>query len=122
MEPSTNQSTHLSFQLYPEYLRVKLSGEFPARIDVFEAIRDQAQERGRSRIFVDLLEVDIPPSNLDRFWAGKTLADVFQHRFKIVALARQDEINRTGENAAVNRGARFLVTADEEEALRWLLD
>ena len=120
MELSTNQSTHISFELYPSYLRAKLSGEFPDRTDVFETIRDEAQARERPRIIVDLLEIDIPVSNLDRFWAGKTLADVFQYPFKIAALVRQDQINYAAENAAVNRGARLLVTADEDEALRWL--
>jgi len=51
----------------------------------------------------------------------QTVAEIFEHRFKIAALVREDQINRSGENAAVNRGARLFVTADEESALRWLI-
>jgi len=114
-------SSHVSYEIYPQYLRAKLLGVFPPHVEVFETIRDQARKCDRSRIVFDLLDVDLPVSDLYRFWAGKTVADVFEHRFKIAALVREDQINRSGENAAVNRGARLFVTADEESALRWLI-
>jgi len=74
------------------------------------------------QILVNGLELAHPRTELDRFWLGKNIADVFEHRFKIAALVQTELITNATENTAVNRVARFFVTDDEELALRWLVE
>jgi hypothetical protein len=115
-------NTELSFQVYPDYLHVTLSGPYPVEREILETIREEAQRVSRDHILVNGLELAHPRTDLDRFLLGKNIADVFAHRFKIAALVQTELITNATENTAVNRGARLFVTDDEELALRWLVE
>ena len=55
------------------------------------------------------------------FSAGERIAQVFGSHIKAVVVNRPERIMKLGELAAINRGARFLVTDSETEAMDWLL-
>jgi hypothetical protein len=113
-------NTEFSFLVQSDYLHVTLSGPYPVEREILEVIRDHAEKVARAHILVDGLGLADPRTDLDRFWLGKTVADVFGHRYKIAALVRKELITHATENTAVNRGARMFVTDDERLALSWL--
>jgi len=115
-------NTEISFQVYADYLQVTLTGAYPVERELLETLRDEAQRVNRENILVNAFGLASPRTEIDRFWLGKTIADVFTHRFKIAALVRHEFISSAAENTAVNRGARFFVTSDEKTALRWLIE
>jgi hypothetical protein len=86
------------------------------------AIRDAATKAGMSRILVDAVAVAAPSQPLDRFWFGSAVAELFHGgAFKVALLVSPEPPDKLGENTAVNRGARLLVTGKQEAALAWLM-
>lgn len=73
-----------------------------------------------TRILADIRGIQADISIPDRFLLGVEMAELFGRRIKLAILAPSEIIDRVGENAAVNRGGRVLVTDDLETALTWL--
>ena len=116
--------TQLSPRLDAGYLRVTCRGDFPAQpyLAMLLAVRDEASRAAVSRIFVDAFAVAPPLREFDRFWFGSAIAEVFHAGdFKVALRVVGERIDKLGENTAVNRGARLLVTGDERAALAWLM-
>ena len=117
-------NNELSFQIPTGYLRATVGGGFPSTTfrEILTAIRDEARRSEHSRILIDAFALPAPPADMDRFWIGEALAQIFGGGdFKITILYPSELINKFAENTAVNRGARLLVIGDEEAALRWLI-
>ena len=85
-----------------------------------ELIRRETDLAGVDRALADLRNVDGPVPGLDRFFAGKHVATVLGARVRLAVIARPEMIDKLGENTAVNRGARILVSGTEAEALAFL--
>jgi hypothetical protein len=105
------------------YLLVKVlpPWTFNAAKRVIDGAKETAIAQGHTRILFDLtawIEVD---TGMTRFLSGEYLARQFSPRFKMAAFAAPEMIDGFGENAAVNRGARFLIFGDERAAIAWLL-
>ena len=83
-------------------------------------VRDEANRRGLTRLFLDMREMLPPDGEMTRYYTGIYIATVWCPPFKVVALAKPEMINKFGENVAVNRGANFAVFSDEKTALEWL--
>jgi hypothetical protein len=91
--------------------------------DVFamiETIRRETEWNRLGAAFADLRAMDGPIPDLDRFFAGERVAIVLGARVRLAVVARAEMINKLGEDTAVNRGARILVTPDEAQALAFL--
>jgi hypothetical protein len=91
--------------------------------DIFALIarvREEADAAGLDVALVDLLDVPGPIPQMERFFAGKRVAEVLKHRIRLAVVARAEYINKFGENTAVNRGARMAVLSSQEHALAWL--
>ena len=71
---------------------------------------------------MDILQLSIPRAELDRFFAGQHIAEVWRPPLKVAAVMLPEGITRFAENTAVNRGANFIVMADAAEAVEWLLE
>jgi hypothetical protein len=111
-----------TFERRAGYLRVKASGEFPT-LNLREGVTSilkQAVKSGYTRVLIDAYDVSAPKSDIDRFDAGTTMAELFRGRLKVAILYPPELINKLAEDAAVNRGADVLVVHDEKVALRWL--
>ncbi|GAB4345077.1 MAG: hypothetical protein Fur0042_09420 [Cyanophyceae cyanobacterium] len=94
---------------------------FNAAKQVIDGAKEAAIAQGHDYILFDLtawIEVD---TGMTRFRSGEYLARQFTPRFKLAAFALPEMIDSFGENAAVNRGARFRIFATEQEAIAWLL-
>jgi len=113
----------IAFFNHPGYLRVTCTGEFPAETyrEFLTAIRYEAHKSGHSRILIDAFALSAPATDMDRFWVGADIADIFGAQFKIAVLFKTELISRFTESAAVNRGARMKVLGDEGAALQWLM-
>jgi hypothetical protein len=57
----------------------------------------------------------------DRYVAGLEIARTMPGWPRVAVLARPENINKFGENVAVNWGADLLVTHDRDEAVSFLL-
>jgi len=117
-------SFDVTVSLHPDYIRVKSTGEFsvPALLEFIERVKSEAVAARRNRILVDSREITGDMSDTDRFLGGKRTAEVFGSQFKVAALFAAEKITKMGELAAVNRGAKLLITHSEDEALDWLLE
>jgi len=108
-------------ETYDRYLKVTVTGQWQLDdvLELIQVIKAEAERAGRERVLVDLRGVDGRPSQMDRFFAGKQVAEDLG-KFRIAVVSRPEYINKFAENTAVNRGARFAVMPSEEEAINWL--
>lgn len=88
---------------------------------VIDQIKQAAERQHCSRVLVDLRPLGPPLTGLDQFQSGRYLAEIFGGQVRVAALAGAKDINRFGENVAVNRGADFSMFSEPEPALSWLL-
>ena len=112
------------YQIHPTHLYVKVSGQWTAKDmkQTIDQIRNEADRQGSNRLLFDMQELPRPASEMTRFWSGDYLAKVLPPPFKVAAFANSVDINKFGENTAVNRQAWFRIFNEEQPALRWLLD
>lgn len=94
--------------------------EFSELFGFLDRVKARAEEAGRTHVLIDSRRLEGQMTEADRFAGGQKIAEVFGSRFKVALLMPADGITKLGELAAVNRGARFLVSASEEDALNWL--
>ena len=113
----------IAFLNHPGYLRVTCKGEFPAETyrEFLTAIRYEAHKSGHSRILIDAFALSAPATDMEKFWVGAAIAEIFGAQFRIAVLFKPELINRFTESSAVNRGARMVVMGEEEPALQWLM-
>ncbi len=78
------------------------------------------QQNGLTKIAADIRRLERHIPILDKYELGVHIAQTLGHRIKLAILAPGQMIDKVGENAAVNRGGRVLVTEDAGEAARWL--
>ena len=102
---------------------MQVLGEWEANpaIHALGRIRDTAAANQLTRILIDCAGLSPPRTETDRFYTGEAIARVLKYPYRSVAILPATMINKLAENVAVNRGARFFVTHDEEAALQWLL-
>ena len=108
----------------PDYLMVTATGEysFERLWDFISTVKAEADKVSMDRVLIDCRSVRGEMCELERFDAGKRIAEVFGFGLKAVLMMESHKITKLGELAAVNRGARLLVTSSETEAIQWLLD
>ena len=113
-----------TFTTLPEYLRVDVSGEFsiPNLFGLIETVMREAVAAERKLVLVDARNISGELNEADRFLGGQRSAEVFGSRIKSALLMPADKITKMAELAAGNRGAKLLVTADEDEAVKWLME
>jgi hypothetical protein len=85
-------------------------------------MRDMATQLSHTRILIDWRNVPGPIKFSHRFMAGEEVARILHFPFRVAVLSMEDVINKLAETTAVNRGALFFVSHDEQELLRWLLE
>ena len=90
---------------------------------LIDALVGECRARNFDRVLVDFLDVQISGMVLEyeRYLIGGRLAERLQ-ALRLAALVPAEQINKFGESVAVAGGAQVLVTADREEARRWLTD
>ena len=105
------------------HMRVVNTGEFslPALFEFIGQVKSEAGKAKRNAVLVDSRGIIGNISEVDRFMGGQYSAEVFGKRLKVAILMPVGTVTKMAELAAVNRGARMLVTDSEDEALDWLL-
>jgi hypothetical protein len=110
---STVLNDHLKVEFYGRY-------DFRELMDHIEVITKTAIESNRDRVLVDGRKVEGHMTESEKFFAGAKIAEVFGSKMKMAAIMKLGEVTKLGEMAAVNRGARLLITESENEAVDWL--
>jgi hypothetical protein len=105
------------------YLTVEVSGRWEEEEakQAIGAIRDEANRRKQTRLFLDMRGLAPPTSDMTRYFTGEHIAKHWGHPFRTAALWRQESYSGLAETAALNRGASILVFFEKEAALEWLL-
>jgi hypothetical protein len=100
------------------HVRFDVAGKWslPDVFGLIERVREEADTAGLERALIDMSEVTGPIPNMERFFAGERVAAVVKGRIRLAVVAREEYINRFGENVAINRGARISVLSSEEHA------
>ncbi len=113
----------ITFGDEPEYLRVTTVGKysFPDLFPFLQQVKIRAQELRAKNVLIDSRHLEGNMTEAERFQGGQKIAELFGSRIKIALIMPPSTITKLGELTAVNRGARFLVTPCEVEALNWLL-
>ena len=117
----------MNFEVVPtvhaEYLSVTTDAEYT--LDnlflLIDRIKKEAETAKRDRVLIDCRDFTGHMSEAERFLGGKHLAETYGSRLKAALLMPAEQITKLGEMTDVNRGARFLVTDNEQEALAFLL-
>ena len=111
-------------EVHDRYVRINVTGQydFDEMMDLVEPFRDATVNAGRTRLLVDCSRLPGNVSVPDKFFIGEKIAKTFRSEIKCALIMPTGTITRLGEMVAVNRGASFLVTDSETEALTWLLD
>jgi len=96
----------------------------PYSLEVFistvHKVAEHCREENLNKALIDLRNMQGDPSILDRYRTGIEIANVWGPRIKVAVIGRADVIDHMGENTAVNRGAKIMVTSEEAQALEWL--
>lgn len=123
----TQARTELNFEVVPTveegYLSVRTTLEYSLdnMFLLIDRVKAEATKAKRDRVLIDCRDFGGHMSEAERFMGGKHIAETFGSRFKVVLLMPAEQITKLGEMTAVNRGAKFLVTHDEHEAIAFLL-
>lgn len=107
----------------PEFIRVTVRGQHLVEemLEFIEHVWAESRAVGRSRALMDCRGLEGELTEADRFLGGKRIAELFGSSLKAVCLMPAGQVTKLGELTAVNRGARFLATESETEAIEWLL-
>ena len=105
----------------PDFLRITVTGEydFDEMYGLINNISSEAARTERDRVLIDCSTIKEEMTEVERFKGGQMIAEIFGSRLKAALV--MPHITKLGEIAAVNRGARFLVTTSKDEAVAWLM-
>lgn len=106
-----------------DFLRVTLSGIWtaPNAETALKSIREEADNRGFTRLLFDGRKLPQSPGEMTRFHTGESLAKYLPPPYSVAIWRNPEQIDRFLENVALNRGARVAVLACKDEAVRWLM-
>lgn len=106
----------------PNFLRVTTVGQYDFK-ELFPFLADvkaEADKAGKRRVLIDSRLLEGSMTEAEKFQGGQKIAELFGARVKVALLMPSAVITKLGELTANNRGARFLVSSSEIEALDWL--
>ena len=108
---------------HADYLEAVYTGERSlAAMGVFLAeVREETLKNNHKRIFLDAAGAKGPYDEDERVLIAEKIMEVFRYGYKIAALEKKENINRVIENTLLTFSINFLVLADKEKALKWLL-
>ena len=115
-------SLEITSTVLDDHLRIDLFGiyDFLELMRLIERVEKMAKESNRDLVLIDARSMDGHMTESEKFFAGAKIAEVYGSRTKIAGIMKAGEVTKLGEMAAVNRGAKLLMTESEKEAIEWL--
>lgn len=107
----------------PDYLLATFNGtweEFNTKQEI-EALREEALKRGKTRLLLDVRNLESPKDVMTRYKTGVNIAKFWGYPLKVAAFANAEQITGIPETVAVDRGASFAVFPEEAAAIEWLM-
>jgi hypothetical protein len=113
----------INTQLTETHLKVEFFGDytFEELVRLIEEIKFTADRAKCDHALIDASGVRGRMTESEKFFAGSKIAEVFGSKLKAAVVMPEGYVTKMGEMAAVNRGARLLVTESSAEASAWLL-
>lgn len=111
-----------TYHVKDAYLFVQISGIWTAAAarELIQEILVTAQNVHRTSVFLDIRELLPPMDNYVRYLTGVDIAEIWDSKLKVVALAKSQYLSGFAEKVAVNGGANFAVFSDFYRAEIWL--
>ena len=105
------------------HVRINVTGQydFDEMLGLVQPFRNAVEAAGRKRLLVDCRRLEGAVAESDKFFIAEKIAKIFRGEIRVALLMPSHTITKLGEMVAVNRGASFLVTDSEPDALEWLL-
>jgi hypothetical protein len=116
-------SIDVQSEVQGDYLRVNATGQysFEFLFDFIAHVKAEADKAEKQRVLIDCRNLSGGMAEFERFHGGMRIAEVFGRGLKAALIMQPQNVTKLGELVAVNRGARFLVSDSEPEAIDWLL-
>ena len=95
--------------------------DFQQLFSFIDHLKSETERLRTKRLLVDCSELQGHIPEVDRFEGGQKIAEVFGPFTQIAIILAPGTVTKLGELAAVNRGARVMVTDDRHEAEDWLM-
>ena len=116
-------SVDIGIAVEPGFVRLTASGRysFDELFDFIALVKREADRVGCDRVLIDCSQFEGSMTEAERFQGGQFIAEVFGSRLKAALVAPAGQVTKLGELTAVNRGAKFLATDSEAEAIEWLV-
>jgi hypothetical protein len=90
--------------------------------EAINSARAEAGKRELVALLVDARAVSLPPSEIDRFFAGVRWSELFGKPYRAAFLVTPMLYNGFAEVSARNRGATVRGFFEEDQARAWLID
>ncbi len=90
-------------------------------LKLVDTVRTEFDQNGSALALVDCRQMVGTMTEAERFVGGQRVAKILGSEIKTALVMPVGQVTKLGELAAVNRGARFLVTDDHKEAVEWLM-
>jgi hypothetical protein len=105
------------------YLHVSVTGKYSLRgiIEILQNIKKQCAVNSIHSVLFDFSRVDGLIPFTDKYKIGEFVADNFSGKIRMAVVDKTENIDKLGENVAVNRGGRVSVFSNTDVALEWLL-
>ena len=116
-------ATSVKYSKREGYLLVEVSGDWSTddAERVITEIYEKAKDAGLYRVLLDRRNLaETPRSEFARFVAGETVSRLMPPPFRFAAVYPNENIDRFGETAAVNRGASVAIFSNMADAISWL--
>ena len=91
-------------------------------ISYLKIINEECERWKTYSILIDLLNIEINVSTMDRIVLGEETAKMLNGKIKTAVIANEKDINNVFMIVAVKRGGNVYVFGNEERAIKWLLN
>jgi hypothetical protein len=104
------------------FVRWRVSGQTSLEnfVALIDAVAQESQRRGDSKVMVDLRTVDGTLKFTDQLALGEIVAVRLAHLAKLASVVPPAQITRNSERAALRKELQLRVFSNEEDAAAWL--
>jgi hypothetical protein len=107
------------------FLYLEMSGEYDEQEALGYPARGlkECERLGYKKLLVNSLHMgNANTTAIEKFFIGRKMAEVFGAKLKVAILWNPEDIDKMAEMTANFKGAKVLITGDENEAMEWLLE
>ncbi len=115
---------HVEIIEHSSYLEFVCSGDHVPEDweELVDLQQEQSERTGKSRLLVNVQNLNFPMDNMTRYRMGLLVAEKFGPESRVAALTTPEHINYFWETVAHNRGASVKASTDRPSLVQWLCE